>query len=60
MVSLWAVPDAPTAALMVEFYQQWQTTGNKAKALRLAMLKTIEEGKEPEVWAAFTLMGKTD
>jgi|GEM_PF-2660889 len=60
MVSLWAVPDAPTAALMVEFYQQWQTTGNKAKALRLAMLKMIEESEEPEVLAAFTLMGETD
>jgi CHAT domain-containing protein len=29
LVSLWAVPDAPTAELMKEFYQQWQQTGNK-------------------------------
>ena len=58
MVSLWAVPDAPTADLMVEFYQQWQGTGNKAQALRQAMLTTIETHPEPRNWAAFTLMGQ--
>ena len=58
MVSLWAVPDAPTADLMVEFYRQWQATGNKAQALRQAMLTTIETHREPRNWAAFTLMGQ--
>ena len=57
MVSLWAVPDAPTADLMVEFYQQWQATGNKAQALRQAMLTTMETHPEPRNWAAFTLVG---
>ena len=58
MVSLWAIPDAPTADLMVEFYRQWQGTGNKAQALRQAMLTTIETHPEPRNWAAFTLMGQ--
>ncbi|MGE5658133.1 MAG: CHAT domain-containing tetratricopeptide repeat protein, partial [Actinomycetota bacterium] len=36
--SLWYVPDASTADLMVEFYRQWQLNPNKAQALRQAML----------------------
>ena len=59
MVSLWSVPDAPTADLMREFYQQWQATGNQAIALRQAMLATMETHPEPRNWAAFTLMGQT-
>ncbi|MDY6941256.1 MAG: CHAT domain-containing protein [Cyanobacteriota bacterium] len=58
MVSLWAVPDAPTADLMVEFYQQWQATGNKAQALRQAMLTTMETHPQPRNWAAFTIVGQ--
>ncbi|MGB6168013.1 MAG: CHAT domain-containing protein, partial [Geitlerinemataceae cyanobacterium] len=59
MVSLWAVPDTPTADLMSEFYRQWQATGNKAQALRQAMLTTMETHPEPVNWAAFTLIGET-
>ena len=58
MVSLWSVPDAPTADLMTEFYQQWQTTGNKAQALRSAMLTMMETHPDPFNWAAFTLIGE--
>ncbi|MGC1196887.1 MAG: CHAT domain-containing protein, partial [Geitlerinemataceae cyanobacterium] len=58
MVSLWSVPDTPTSDLMVEFYRQWQTTGNKAQSLRQAMLTTMEKHPEPVNWAAFTLIGE--
>ena len=57
IVSLWAVPDAPTAALMTEFYRQLQPGQTKAQALRQAMLVTLETHPEPINWAAFTLMG---
>ncbi len=59
MVSLWSVPDAPTAALMTDFYQSWQTTHlDKAQALRQAMLNTMKSHPDPRDWAAFTLIGE--
>ena len=57
VVSLWSVPDAPTAQLITEFYRQMQQGQSKAKALRLAMLETISKHPEPQDWAAFTLIG---
>jgi CHAT domain-containing protein len=55
--SLWCVPDEPTAFLMTEFYRHLQLTGNPARALRSAMLKTMRENPNPKNWAAFTLIG---
>lgn len=61
IVSLWAVPDAPTAALMIEFYDHWKQKGlDKAQALRQAMLTTMREHPAPEDWAAFTLIGDAE
>jgi CHAT domain-containing protein len=60
LVSLWAVPDAPTAALMTAFYQNRQTTANKAQALRQAMLTTLKSHPNPRDWAAFTLIGEAN
>ncbi|PZD74458.1 Internalin-A [Acaryochloris thomasi RCC1774] len=57
VVSLWSVPDAPTAALMTEFYRQ-KSTLNKAQALRQAMLITRQQHPNPKDWAAFMLMGE--
>ncbi len=59
MVSLWSIPDAPTAALMTNFYQNWQTRRmDKAQALRQAMLNTLKTHPQPKDWAAFTLIGE--
>lgn len=43
---------------MSEFYRQWEKTGDKAKALRNAMLITMKTNPEPIHWAAFTLIGE--
>ena len=58
LVSLWSVPDAPTAQLMTEFYQNLQKNPDKAQALRQAMLTTMKQHPNPRDWAAFTLIGE--
>jgi CHAT domain-containing protein len=59
VVSLWKVPDAPTAALMQAFYQQWLAHPElgKARALRQAILQTKQQYPDTLSWAAFTLIG---
>jgi CHAT domain-containing protein len=59
IVSLWSVPDAPTAELMTQFYQQLDRSSNKAQALRQAMLTTMKTHPNPIDWAAFTLIGES-
>jgi CHAT domain-containing protein len=58
LVSLWSVPDAPTASLMSNFYQNMQKSPDKAQALRQAMLTTMQQHPNPRNWAAFTLIGE--
>ena len=58
IVSLWAVPDAPTSELMQSFYQNLQNNPDKAQALRQAMLATMKTHPGPRNWAAFTLIGE--
>ncbi|WNZ45288.1 tetratricopeptide repeat protein [Leptolyngbya boryana CZ1] len=58
VVSLWTIPDAPTADLMKEFYQQLQRNPDKAQALRQAMLMMLKTHPEPKQWAGFTLIGE--
>jgi CHAT domain-containing protein/Flp pilus assembly protein TadD len=60
LVSLWSVPDAPTASLMTEFYRQMQHKPDKAQALRQAMLTTMKQYPDPRDWAAFTLIGEAE
>jgi len=62
IVSLWSVPDAPTASLMSEFYTNlYQKKLDKAQALRQAMLKMMEKHRDnPRAWAAFTLIGEAE
>ena len=62
VVSLWSVPDAPTAELMVEFYRNFQDRKlDKAQALRQAMLEMMKKGNNrdnPVKWGAFSLIGQ--
>jgi CHAT domain-containing protein/tetratricopeptide (TPR) repeat protein len=60
IVSLWQVKDDSTADLMTAFYQHWQRTGDKAVALRQAMLDTMKKYPNPRDWAAFTLIGEAE
>jgi CHAT domain-containing protein len=60
IVTLWAVPDLPTAALMTEFYNQLNQNPDKAQALRQAMLKTLKTNPDPKDWAAFNLIGEAN
>ncbi|MBD2125408.1 CHAT domain-containing protein [Microcoleus sp. ZQ-A2] len=61
IVSLGAVPDAPTASLMTEFYNNIQQRKlDKAQALRQAMLTTMKQHPKPRNWAAFTLIGEAE
>lgn len=57
VVSLWAVPDAPTATVMTEFYRHLQAGDDRAQALRQAMLSSMAQYALPLDWAAFTLVG---
>jgi len=60
IVSLWPVPDDPTSVLMVEFYQQLKRHPDKARALRQAILFTMEQYPFTGDWAAFTLIGEAE
>ncbi|MDF5726288.1 MAG: CHAT domain-containing protein, partial [Rhizonema sp. PD37] len=61
MVSLWSVPDAPTASLMTQFYTNFkQSRMDKAQALRQAMLTIMKTHPNPRDWAAFTLIGESE
>jgi CHAT domain-containing protein len=58
VVSLWAVPDSPTAELMTAFYEGLRRGEDKTEALRQAMRTTMAAHPKPEDWAAFTLIGE--
>jgi CHAT domain-containing protein/tetratricopeptide (TPR) repeat protein len=58
IVTLWSIPDSPSALLMGEFYRQLQQNPDKATALRQAMLTTMKQHPSPSAWAAFTLIGE--
>ena len=60
VASLWAVPDAPTAALMSRFYELLLNHGlSPAEALRGAQLALRRERRfsAPQAWAGFVLQG---
>ncbi|MBW4669677.1 MAG: CHAT domain-containing protein [Cyanomargarita calcarea GSE-NOS-MK-12-04C] len=61
MVSLWSVPDSPTAEFMSQFYTNLKERRmDKAQALRQAMLTTMKTHPSPRDWAAFTLIGESE
>ncbi len=58
IMSLGSAPDASTGYLMTKFYQQLKQTGDKAQALRQAMLSTMKQYPNSKKWAGFTLIGE--
>ena len=60
IASLWQVNDVGTSALMQNFYQNFRGGEGRAEALRRAQLAMIARGgagADPNIWAAFTLLG---
>lgn len=60
IASLWQVNDAGTAELMRQFYGRYRTGESRSAALRNAQLALIQGGgdnADPNIWAAFTLLG---
>ena len=60
VASIWSVPDAPTASLMTNFYQNLAQDPDISQALRQAMLTTMQEFPQPRDWAAFILIGEAN
>ena len=57
IVSLWQVPDAQTAELMIAFHEARLQGDRSPHALRQAMLSSLETYPDPAVWSAFTQVG---
>ena len=57
LVSLWNVNDESTAALMTNFYREWQKGNAKSTAFRQAMLSVRQDYANPFYWAPFLLVG---
>ena len=60
LASLWQVNDAGTVELMRNFYDRYREGQGKAEALRNAQVALIRSGPEladPNMGAAFTLLG---
>ena len=60
LASLWQVSDEGTKELMKAFYNRYKGGESKAEALRGAQIELIRRGgtfADPNVWAAFTLLG---
>ena len=60
IASLWPVNDIGTSELMKGFYEKYRAGDSKSAALREAQLAMIAQGgvrANPNIWAAFTLLG---
>jgi CHAT domain-containing protein/Tfp pilus assembly protein PilF len=60
IVSLWSIPDLPTAQLMVEFYRHRQQGMDTSQSLRQAMLTVMKVYPNPADWSAFVTIGQPD
>jgi len=58
IMSLWKVPDEPTAEFMEHFYRGWLSGMKKGDALRSARRHMRERYSNPRIWAAFILIGE--
>ncbi|NEQ42218.1 MAG: CHAT domain-containing protein [Leptolyngbya sp. SIOISBB] len=60
VVSLWQVPDAQTAELMIDFHEARLQSDRTPQALRQAMLASLETYADPAIWSAFTQVGNLE
>jgi CHAT domain-containing protein len=58
LLSLWDVHDLTTSEFMSSFYRHLGQNGERAAALRAAMLETRDRQPHPYFWAPFVLVGK--
>jgi CHAT domain-containing protein len=58
VMSLWKVSDQATAEFMVHFYRSWLSGASKRDALREARRQLREQYTDPQIWAAFVLVGQ--
>lgn len=58
VVSLWSVPDEPTALLMASLYAELAKGRGPADSLRRAQTATRSQYPDPAQWAAFVLIGE--
>jgi CHAT domain-containing protein len=58
LAAAWKVDDAPTTEFMTQFYKGLSIPGTtKAKAVLLAQKSMRDEGRAPQEWGAYTLVG---
>ena len=60
IASLWQVNDLGTAELMKQFYSRYSAGKSRSESLREAQMTLLAGGGEnadPNIWAAFTLLG---
>jgi len=57
VMSLWRVPDKPTAELMTSLYSAMSKGMSPAASLRAAQLRFIKQKVHPLAWAAFVYSG---
>jgi CHAT domain-containing protein len=58
VVSLWAVNDTSTAALMQRFYRHLDAGRSPAAAMRLGQIEMRREYAHPYYWAPFVVIGR--
>ncbi|MCH8319290.1 MAG: CHAT domain-containing protein, partial [Bacteroidetes bacterium] len=58
IMSLWKVDDVTTRELMITFYKNWISSGNKQDAFKKAQLSLKEKYKFPYYWGAFVMIGE--
>ena len=56
IMSLWKVPDEPTAELMSTFYDEWLKGKSRHESFKSAQKKVREKYQSPYYWAAFVMM----
>lgn len=62
LLTLWAVPESQTLALLYEFHENWiRKRRSKAHAIRKAQIALMKQYRDqPNVWSGFVLYGESN